>query len=96
MKFKIIFNPLFYKNYESVIKNNFFEKFIINNQDIINVFVSVNYTYDNNYEITVDTVSKFVMWLKNSNDYKRNIILSNLINKISNKSIDIFDADTPF
>lgn len=81
---------------ESVLNNNIFEQFISNNADIINVFVSVSYTYDNSYGITVDAVSKFVRWIKRSSDYKRNLILSNLINKISNKPIDFFATDTPF
>jgi serine/threonine-protein kinase len=81
---------------ETVLSNNLFENFISNNADIINVFVNVYFTFDNEYGISVDTVRSFVEWLKSSTPSKRNIIVSNIINKISNKEVDVFAIDPPF
>lgn len=81
---------------ETVLSNNIFEDFISNNADIIIAFVNVGCTYDNEYGISVDTVRSFVEWLKGSSINKRNIIISNIINKISNKEVDVFAIDPQF
>lgn len=80
---------------ESVLSNNIFEDFIGNNADIVSPFVNVQYSFNNSYKINVEVVSSFVDWLKKSSENKRNIIISNLLNKISNKPIDEY-IDLPF
>lgn len=81
---------------ETVLSNNIFEDFISNNADIINAFVNVNCTFDNEYGISVNVVRSFVEWLKRASKSKRNIIISNIVNKISNKEVDVFGIDPPF
>lgn len=73
-----------------------FEDFISNNLDVIQAFVNCRCTYDNEYGISVDKVREFVEWLKRVSTTKRNIIISNIINKIANKEIDVFAIDPPF
>ena len=81
---------------ETVLTNNMFEDFISNNLDVIQAFVNCRCTYDNEYGISVDKVREFVEWLKRVSTTKRNIIISNIINKIANKEIDVFAIDPPF
>jgi len=94
-KFNTDYN-IFISKLEEVLNNNIFEKYIQKNNDVINTLVIGNYKYIVRQEILVSDVLNFVDWIKKSDTYKQKIILSNLINKLSNIDIIYDDDDLPF
>ena len=74
----------------AILSNNIFETYISNTTEVVSAIVNVGYTY-NHSNILVEDVANFCEWLTNSNDNKKNIIIRNLINKISNKPVEKFD-----
>jgi serine/threonine protein kinase len=74
----------------TILSNNIFEKYISNTTEVVSAIVNVGYTY-NHSNILVEDVANFCEWLTNSNDNKKNIIIRNLINKISNKPVKKYD-----
>lgn len=74
----------------TVLSNNIFETYISNTTEVVSAFVNAGYTY-NHSNILVEDVANFCEWLTNSNDNKKNIIIRNLINKISNKPVEKYD-----
>lgn len=90
-------SPLFNNDCNSIISklntilsNNIFETYISNTTEVVSAIVNVGYTY-NHSNILVEDVANFCEWLTNSNDNKKNIIIRNLINKISNKPVEKYD-----
>ena len=90
-------SPLFNNDCNSIISklntilsNNIFETYISNTTEVVSAIVNVGYTY-NHSNILVEDVANFYEWLTNSNDNKKNIIIRNLINKISNKPVEKYD-----
>ena len=74
----------------TILSNNIFETYISNTTEVVSAIVNVGYTY-NHSNILVEDVANFCEWLTNSNDNKKNIIIRNLINKISNKPVEKYD-----
>lgn len=74
----------------TILSNNIFETYISNTTEVVSAIVNVGYTY-NHSNILVEDVANFCEWLTNSNDNKKNIIIRNLINKISNKPVKKYD-----
>ena len=74
----------------TILSNNIFETYISNTTELVSAIVNVGYTY-NHSNILVEDVANFCEWLTNSNDNKKNIIIRNLINKISNKPVEKYD-----
>lgn len=74
----------------TILSNNIFETYISNTTEVVSAIVNVGYTY-NHSNILVEDVANFCEWLTNSDDNKKNIIIRNLINKISNKPVEKYD-----
>ncbi len=87
---------IFISKLEEVLNNNIFETYIQNNSNIIETLVTGSYKYIIRQEILVKDVSNFVEWIKKVDIYKQEIILSNLINKLSSIRIIYDDDDLPF
>ena len=78
------------------LSNNAFESVVQNNQDIISSVVACNYRYRPSVVIPTETVRTFFDWFRASTPQSQELILSNIISKLSTIRIDIPDPDLPF
>ena len=88
-------------NLEKVISNSSLEENIQDNRALIECFISNDYKFYPIKTISVDYVKQFYKLLLDNDYRKRNIIIDNLITRLSlirlNQSyIDISDDDLPF
>lgn len=87
---------VFIARLEKALKNNLFEDNIQKNADIIGGIVSGGYRYDNTVKIPCDVVRDFLQWFKESTLESQNLIMSNLISKISIIRVNETMPDLPF
>lgn len=83
--------PKFHSDPESVIlklhtalSNNVFETYIQNNADIISSIVACSYNYNRLIRIETQQVKTFVDWLSSVTPESQELIINNLISKLSN------------
>lgn len=86
----------FIEKVRRTLKNNIFENFIQNNADIIDSVVSCNYNYNNNIEISCQVIKSFLAWYENSGPESKEIILQNIISKLSTIPVSLSNNDLPF
>lgn len=82
---------------DNAIEQNMFEECIQNNSQVISSIVVGGYRYAPNKEIPCQVVKDFLKWFKKSTKESQQLILKNLINKLSNIGV-VFepDDDLPF
>lgn len=95
--------PKFNKNIDSFVaklqdtlKINMFESIIQKNADVINSIVLSGYRYNNTIDIECDVVKTFLAWFISSTAESQDLILSNIIAKLSLKRIEEEDQELPF
>lgn len=81
---------------QKALQVNVFEDVIQKNADIIGSIVSCAYSYDNAIDIPCETVRKFMLWFKVSTKPSQELILTNLIAKLSNIRYIEPDPELPF
>jgi serine/threonine-protein kinase len=86
----------FLSQLEKVIKDNCFEDKIQNNSEVIRSIVSGGYNYRFSYYISCDDVKKFYEWFKKSSQQSQQLILNNIISKLSVIKIEISESDILF
>lgn len=87
---------IFVERLEQVLHNNLFEDNIQNNSDILRSLITGNYL-NNDYErISRNSLEKFVQWYKNTTQQFQQLILNNLITKLSYKDVVESEPDLPF
>ena len=86
----------FEKHLEEVIRKNCFETFLQNNNDLINTVVISAYRYIPTIEIRLDMVQDFYTWFNSLTMESQQLVLNNIIAKISSVSEDIDDGELPF
>ncbi len=86
----------FVSKLEKVLSNNLFEEIIQNNEDIIESLVLSEYKYYKSEKINVSDVSRFLEWFCGLESFQKEIILSNIICKLSSIDIDYEEQELPF
>lgn len=89
-------SSIFITRLEKALKNNLFEDNIQKNSDVIGGIVSGGYRYDNTVNISCEVVKNFLEWFKKSTPESQNLIMSNLISKISVIRVHETMPDLPF
>jgi len=87
---------VFIQKLENVVKNNLFEDYIQNNNEVIKCIVLNSYRYYPKTDIPCTVVSDFLEWFKNSTSESQKIILSNINSKLSTVDTVIGYEDLPF
>jgi len=87
---------IFISRVEKVLRNNLFEDIIQKNDELISCIVVGPYRYKPNIKIPRDVVESFIEWFKESTQKSQELIISNLISKISKIRIKKADIELPF
>lgn len=94
-KFNYDFN-LFISKLEKVLRDNCFEDIIQKNADVISSVVIGAYRYNNGVDISCSVVKKFLDWFKASTKQSQQLILTNIISKLSSISVEESESELPF
>ena len=86
---------IFISKLEKALRNNLFENCIQKNEDVIGAIVLGQYHYDNQIYIACDVVKDFLNWFKSSTKESKDLIISNLIGKLSSIKVEV-DGELPF
>jgi|SRR5690554_577578 len=86
----------FKEKLENILKNNRFEDFIQNNADLISTIVKPPYEYNAVTNIEITIISEFYEWYINKPTEFQELILDNLIIKLSYKKVKPSEPDLPF
>lgn len=86
---------IFISKLEKALRNNLFENCIQKNEDVIGAIVLGQYHYDNQVYIACDVVKDFLNWFKSSTKESKDLIISNLIGKLSSIKVEV-DGELPF
>lgn len=87
---------LFMSNLEKVLENNLFDDDIQDYHALINTVVLSDFTFRADFRDSVEAIREFLNWFKNSSQETRNLILKNLISKLSTIHVDYDLAELPF
>ncbi|MGV8958481.1 protein kinase family protein [Lactococcus lactis] len=87
---------IFISNLEKVLIKNLFEDYVQDNFLLVHAVVNSDFTYKTSPKEPIEDVREFLDWLKGSSRETQNLILENLISKISTKPIDYDLAELPF
>ena len=80
---------IFISKLEKALRNNLFENCIQKNEDVIGAIVLGQYHYDNQIYIACDVVKDFLNWFKSSTKESKDLIISNLIGKLSSIKVEV-------
>ena len=86
---------IFISKLEKALRNNLFENCIQKNEDVIGAIVLGQYHYDNQVYFACDVVKDFLKWFKSSTKESIDLIISNLIGKLSSIKVEV-DGELPF
>ena len=86
----------FISQIEKVVRDNCFEDKIQDNRVVIRSIVSGGYNYDDSYYISCNDVKIFCEWFKKSSLQSQQLILNNIISKLSVIRIETSEQDVPF
>jgi serine/threonine-protein kinase len=87
---------IFVQKLETLLKENLFEDYIQNNSGVISSVVSSAYTYSSQAGIERDVVANFFTWFKQSTMQSQQLILNNIILKLSRIKIVPSEPEVPF
>lgn len=87
---------IFKNRIEKVLENNMFEENIQNNEGIISSIVNGIYTYNKKCKIKYEDVKRFLKWFESSTAKSQELILSNIITKLSVIPIEVDEIELPF
>ena len=86
----------FIRRIKRALQNNTFEDVIQNNADFIGCVVLCGYTYDPREEIPCAVVREFLTWFENATKQSQELILSNIVSKLSSIKHEEPEPDLPF
>lgn len=81
---------------EDILTENVLEDYIQDNSKLISLFIKSAYKYKVDDSILVEDVKSFYRWFKDLTRNFQNIIIHNIILKLSKKEVSIEDNDLPF
>lgn len=84
------------KKLTQVLKENCFETYVQQNNDIIRAFVVSGFRYNNDVSISLKTVKEFRDWLQNLSVNSQQLVVDNIIKKLSNVTIVESEPELPF
>lgn len=87
---------LFCEKLQKALQNNIFEEYIQKNTDVLNSVVSCSYRYDNGVDIPCEAVKDFLTWYESYDMETKELILQNIISKLSAIAVLIPDDELPF
>ncbi|MCH5200719.1 MAG: protein kinase [Oscillospiraceae bacterium] len=87
---------IFVSRLEKALRDNSFEDIIQKNSDIIGSIVIGKYQYNSRINIPCHVVKEFLDWFKESNLQSKELILNNIIAKLSIVRIEESEPDYPF
>lgn len=87
---------LFITLLKRALSNNHFEDYIQKNSDVIGSIILGGYKYSPKTRIACSDVRDFLNWFEHSSTDSKQLILNNLILKLSNKNIIESESDIPF
>lgn len=86
----------FCEKLQKALQNNIFEEYIQKNSDVISSVVSCSYRYDNGVGIPCEAVKAFLTWYESYDIETKELILQNIISKLSTIAVAIPDDELPF
>jgi serine/threonine-protein kinase len=86
----------FCEKLQKALQNNIFEEYIQKNSDVLNSVVSCSYRYDNSVDIPCEAVKAFLTWYESYGAETKDLILQNIISKLSTIAVSIPDDELPF
>lgn len=81
---------------EELIRNSALEKYIQNNNELINCFIKGGFTYIPSKNIEVEVVKDFYEFIKNLTSHKQKVVADNINSRLSTIRIKIEEDDLPF
>lgn len=81
---------------KKLLRNNMFEDYVQNNADFIGCIVLCAYNYRSNYEIPCEAIKNFLNWFENATKQSQELILANIISKLSTIHYEEPEPDLPF
>ena len=81
---------------KKVLKNNMFEDIIQNNADFISCIVLCGYNYKTHVEIPCEVVRNFLAWFESATPQSQDLILANLVSKLSTIRYEEPEPELPF
>lgn len=101
--FKYLSEPKFVNNTDDFIRrikkalqNNAFEDVIQNNADVINCIVLCGYSYGTREDIPCNVVKEFLTWFESATKQSQELILANIISKLSTIKYEEPEPELPF
>lgn len=88
----------FIQKIEQILQDNYFENEIQNNSDLLGSIITAGYRYKTKNLISCDNVKLFLAWFKKSTQQSQQLILNNIILKLSTIPVEIdeFSDDIPW
>lgn len=86
----------FIRRMKKALQNNAFEDTIQNNADVISCVVLCGYSYDSREDIPCKVVKEFLTWFEKATKQSQELILANIISKLSTIKYEEPDPDLPF
>ena len=87
---------IFCEKLKKALQNNIFEKDIQKKEDIINSVVSCAYIYKENVSIPCRAVKDFLTWYESYETENKELILRNIISKLSTITVSSTEDEIPF
>lgn len=81
---------------KKVLKNNIFEDTIQNNADFISCIVLCGYNYKANMEIPCSVVENFLAWFEAATSQSQELVLANIVSKLSTIYYEEPEPELPF
>ena len=81
---------------KKVLKNNLFEDTIQNNADFISCIVLCGYNYKPHIEVSCEVVKNFLAWFEAATPQSQELILANIVSKLSTIRYEEPEPELPF
>ncbi|MCT0077402.1 protein kinase family protein [Lactococcus lactis subsp. lactis] len=87
---------IFMTNLEKFLESNLFEYYVQDYHTLISTVVLSNFSFGTNSRDSIEDIREFLTWFKESSQETQNLILKNIISKLSTRPIEFDEAELPF